>query len=104
MYDGTYHGQLTADGNNAMTCAKQAPIQMTVTNDQLEYHHFSNAVIHAAVAMDGKFKGSAQSARSGGRNTPSEIEIIGQITGAGIAAKATVGTFCSYALSLRKYN
>jgi Ni/Co efflux regulator RcnB len=38
MYDGTYHGQLTADGSNATNCAKSAPIQMTVTNDQLEYH------------------------------------------------------------------
>ena len=32
MYDGTYHGQLTADGSNATNCAKSAPIQMTVTN------------------------------------------------------------------------
>jgi hypothetical protein len=96
MYDGTYHGQFTADGNNALTCAKAAPIQMTVTNDQLEYHHFNSAVIHAVVASDGKFSGSAQSTYSSGRNVPLILTVTGQIAGGAIAAKATVSNSCSY--------
>ena len=103
MYDGTYHGQLTADGNNATTCAKAAPIQIVVTNDQLEYHHFNSAVIHTAVASDGRFSGSAQSAYSSGRNTPMILNLTGQITGGAIAAKASVSNFCSYALSLKRF-
>ena len=103
MYDGTYHGQLTADGNNATNCAKAAPIQMTVTNDQLEYHHFNNAVIHAAVAPDGRFSGTAQSAYSSGRNTLMVLTLTGQIAGGGIAAKMSVSSFCNYALSLKKF-
>ena len=77
---------------------------MTVTNDQLEYHHFGNAVIHAAVASDGRFSGSAQNAFTGGRNTPQILTVTGQIAGGGISAKATVSTSCSYALSLKKFN
>jgi hypothetical protein len=104
LYDGTYHGQLTADGNNAMSCAKAAPVQMTVTNDQLEYHHFGNAVIHATVAPDGRFSGSAQNAYQGGRSsTPMVLTLTGQIAGGAIAAKATVSTSCSYAFSLKKF-
>jgi hypothetical protein len=103
MYDGTYHGQLTADGNNATNCAKAAPVQIVVTNDQLEYHHFNNAVIHAAVAPDGRFSGSAQSAYSSGRNTPMILTLAGQIAGGAIAAKASVSNSCSYALSLKKF-
>jgi hypothetical protein len=63
-YDGTCHGTLTAEGMNAMSCAKSAPVQMTVTDSKLEYHHFSNATIMAPVAADGSFSGSAQT------NTP----------------------------------
>jgi hypothetical protein len=102
MFDGTYHGQLTADGNNAMSCAKAAPIQMTVTNDQLEYHHFANAVIHAAVAPDGKFSGSAQSAYQT-RGTPLILTVTGQIAGGMITAKASVSNACDYALALKKF-
>lgn len=103
MYDGTYHGQLSADGNNATNCAKAAPVQIVVTNDQLEYHHFNNAVIHAAVAPDGKFSGSAQSAYSSGRNTPLILTLTGQIAGGAIAAKASVSNACAYALSLKRF-
>jgi hypothetical protein len=103
LYDGTYHGQLTADGNNATTCAKAAPIQIVVTNDQLEYHHFNSAVIHTAVAPDGKFSATAPSSYSSGRNTPMILTLTGQISGGAIAAKASVSSFCSYALSLKKF-
>ena len=103
IYDGTYHGQLTADGSNATNCAKSAPIQMTVTNDQLEYHHFNSAVIHAAVAPDGKFSATAPSSYMGGRNAPLILTVTGQITGGGIAAKASLSSFCSYAMALTKF-
>jgi hypothetical protein len=48
-YDGTCHGRLEASGNNATNCAKSAPVQITVTDNKLEYHHFSNAAILALV-------------------------------------------------------
>ena len=72
MYDGTYHGQLTADGSNATNCVKSAPIQMTVTNDQLEYHHFNSAVIHTAVAPDGKFSATRAEFLHGGPQRPTD--------------------------------
>src|SRR5438309_2200417 len=50
LYDGTYHGTLMGAGMNAMTCAKSAPAQMTVSDGKLEYHHMGNAVITATVA------------------------------------------------------
>ncbi len=45
-YDGTYHGQLTADGMNAMSCAKSAPVQMTVTDNKLELPPFQQCDHH----------------------------------------------------------
>src|SRR5271166_4360268 len=70
-YDGTYHGTLKGAGTNAVSCAKGAPIQMTVTDSRLEYHHFSNTVITAPVTADGSFSGSAQNFyASGGRSGP----------------------------------
>ena len=69
LYDGTYHGRLTAAGNNAMSCAKSAPVQMTVTDDKLEYIHLGHATITATVGADGSFSGSAQNMYTG-RHAP----------------------------------
>jgi hypothetical protein len=69
----------------------------------VEYHHFNSAVIHAAVAPDGKFSGSAPSSYMGGRNVPLILTITGQITGGGIAAKASLSSFCGYAMALKKF-
>jgi len=38
MYDGTYRGNLIGVGNNATSCTKTAPVQMTVTDDKLTYY------------------------------------------------------------------
>jgi hypothetical protein len=40
MYDGSYRGNLIGIGNNATSCTKVAPAQMTVTDDKLRYNHW----------------------------------------------------------------
>ena len=104
-YDGTYHGTLTGDAMNALTCAKKAPIQMTVTNNVLEYHHFSNAVITAPVAADGSFSGSAQNKfTTGGRGSQMQVQTLtGKITGMAIQAETKVGNYCTSQLTLKKF-
>ena len=103
-YDGTYHGTLTGDGMNAVICAKGAPIQMTVTDSKLEYHHLSNATITATVAPDGSFSGSAQNMYFvRGRNAPTIQTLDGKISGNAIKAETKVGNSCSYALTLKKF-
>jgi hypothetical protein len=101
-YDGTYHGTLTGGGMNALNCAKNAPIQMTVTDSQLEYHHFSNTVIRAPVAADGSFSGSAQNMYAT-RGTPQIQTLNGKISGPGIQADTKVGNSCTYTLTLKKF-
>jgi hypothetical protein len=106
MYDGTYHGNLTGGSMNAMSCAKSAPVQMTVTDNQLEYHHFSNTIIKAPVAADGSFSGSAQNMYSGGgsRGAGPQVQTLqGRISGGNIQAETKVGNSCSYTLALKKF-
>jgi hypothetical protein len=104
-YDGTYHGQLTGGDMNATSCAKSASVQMTVTDNRLEYHHFSNATITATVAADGSFSGSAQNRYTGrGQGTPNVQTLDGKITAGAITAETKVGNNCSYKLTLRRYS
>lgn len=104
-YDGTYHGQLTGEGMNAVNCAKSAPVQMTVTDSKLEYHHFSNATITATVAPDGSFSGSAQNRYTGrGQGTPTVQTLDGKIIAGAINAETKVGNSCSYKMTLRRYS
>jgi hypothetical protein len=103
-YDGTYHGTLTADGLNAVSCAKSAPVQMSVTDSKLEYHHFSNATITAPVAADGSFSGSAQNLyTTRGLRTPMIQTLDGKISGNAIKAETKVGNSCTYSLTLKKF-
>jgi hypothetical protein len=68
---------MTAPGTASFDRRRQPPptgqggaIQIVVTNDQLEYHHFNNAVVHAAVAPDGwAIRLSAIYCQSGGSRT-----------------------------------
>lgn len=103
LYDGTYHGTLTADGANATTCAKQAPVQITVTDNKLEYNHMGNAVITATVGGDGSFSGSATSKFSGNRAGPLVTSLAGKIAGGAIQADANTGNYCKYKLQLKKF-
>ncbi|HME21758.1 MAG TPA: hypothetical protein VKI44_10495 [Acetobacteraceae bacterium] len=105
-YDGTYHGTLTGGSANAASCAKRAPIQMTVTDSKLEYHHFSNTVITAPVGADGSFSGSAQNLYAGGgsRSAGPQVQTLsGKITGTAIQAETKVGGYCTYELALTKF-
>jgi hypothetical protein len=103
-YDGTYDGTLTADGMNAVSCAKSAPVQMSVTDSKLEYHHFSNATITAPVAADGSFSGSAQNMYTAkGQRAPMIQTLDGKISGNAIKAETKVGNSCTYALALKKF-
>jgi len=103
LYDGTYHGTLTADGANANSCAKQAPVQITVTDSRLEYNHMGNATITATVGADGSFSGSGQSKFSGNRSGPLVTSISGKIAGGAIQADANTGNYCKYKLQLKKF-
>jgi hypothetical protein len=104
LYDGTYHGTLKGVGLNAMTCARTAPAQMTVTDGRLEYHHMGNATITATVANDGSFSGSAQNMYSGrGRGAPPVQTLDGRISSGHIQAETKVGNSCTYALELTKF-
>ena len=104
-YDGTYHGTLKGASGNAVSCSKSAPIQMTVTDSRVEYHHFSNTVITAPVAADGSFSGSAQNmyATATSRAGPVVQTLTGKITGTAIQAESKVGNYCTYELALRKF-
>lgn len=103
LYDGTYHGTLTADGANATSCAKQAPVQMTVTENKLEYNHMGNVTITATVGADGSFSGSGQSKFSSGRAGPLITSVAGKIAGGAIQAEANTGNYCRYKLQLKKF-
>jgi hypothetical protein len=103
MYDGTYHGTLTADGGNAPNCAKQAPVQMTISDNRLEYNHMGNAAITANVGADGSFSGSAQSKYTVGRTGPMMTTLDGKIAGGQIQAEAATGNYCKYKLQLKKF-
>ena len=104
MYDGTYHGTLTADGGNATKCAKQAPVQMTVADNKLEYNHMGNSLITSTVGGDGSFRGSAQNNYSmGGRAGPLVTTLDGKIAGGAIQAQVDVGSYCKYKLQLKKF-
>lgn len=103
-YDGTYHGTLTGGSMNALSCAKNAPVQMTITDNQLEYHHFSNAVIKTPVAADGSFSGSAQNMRMNGSRSEMQVQTLsGRITGTAIQAETKMGGYCTYELALKKF-
>jgi hypothetical protein len=87
-----------------VSCAKSAPVQMTVTDSKLEYHHFSNATITAPVAADGSFSGSAQNMyTTRGPRTPMIQTLDGKISGNAIKAETKVGNSCTYALTLKKF-
>ncbi len=87
-----------------MSCAKSAPVQMTVTDSKLEYHHFSNATIMAPVAADGSFSGSAQNIYTGrGQGTATIQTLDGTISGNAIKAETKVGNSCTYALTLKRF-
>jgi hypothetical protein len=103
LYDGTYHGTLTADGANATTCAKHAPVQITVTDNRLEYNHMGNALVTATVGADGSFSGSATSKYSGNRSGPLVTSVDGKIAGGAIQANANTGNYCKYKLQLKKF-
>jgi hypothetical protein len=103
LYDGTYHGTLEADGANATTCAKRAPVQMTVTDNKLEYNHMGNAMITATVGADGSFSGSAQSKYSGSRSGPLVTTVEGKIAGRAIQAQSNTANYCKYKLQLKKF-
>jgi hypothetical protein len=103
LYDGTYHGTLTADGANATNCAKQAPVQMTVADNKLEYNHMGNADITATVGADGSFSGSATSKFAAGRAGPLVTSLEGKIAGGAIQASANTGNYCKYKLQLKKF-
>jgi hypothetical protein len=102
-FDGTYHGSLKGDDGNAVRCAKGAPVQITVTNGQLEYHHFSNAVITTPVAADGSFSGSARNNQYVGRSEILVQTLTGKITGTAIQAETKVGNYCTYQMQLTKF-
>jgi hypothetical protein len=104
MYDGTYHGTLTGSSGNAMTCAKQAPAQITISNNRLEYVHMGHATITASVGTDGSFSGSAQNTYNPGRSGPLVQTLDGKIAGGVIQAETKVGNFCSYRLELKRFN
>lgn len=104
MYDGTYHGTVTGVAGNAVTCAKQAPAQITVANDRLEYVHMGHATINATVGADGSFSGSAQNTYSVGRTGPMVQTLDGKIAGGVIQGETKVGNYCSYKLELKRYN
>jgi hypothetical protein len=74
-----------------------------VTDNKLEYHHFSNAAILALVGPDGSFKGSGENHYFAGRNMVQVQTLEGTIVGGAITAKTDVGTSCSYQLTLKKF-
>jgi hypothetical protein len=105
MYDGTYHGQFKPDPDkeNAQICSKGAPIQITVTDNQLSYNHMGNATITATVNADGSFSGSGTNKFSGGRSTPQVQQLAGKIQGGAILAKTDVANRCFYVLTAKKF-
>ena len=104
LHDGTYHGTLKGAGLNAMACAKSAPVQMTVTDGKLEYHHMATATITAMVEPDGAFSGSAQNMYAArGRGAPLIQTLDGKIAGGRIQAETKVGNSCTYVLELKKF-
>jgi hypothetical protein len=103
MYDGTYRGNLIGAGNNATSCTKTAPVQMTVTDDKLTYNHLGHTTIIATISSDGSFSGSAQNMYSGGISTPQVQTLQGRIIGGAIQAKTDVGNRCSYQLILKQF-
>ena len=104
MYDGTYHGSLTGADGNASTCAKKAPVEMTVTNNQLVYNHMGHATITATVGADGSFSGSAQNNySSGGKSRILVQTLTGKIVTTTIQAETKAGESCTYQLSLKKF-
>jgi hypothetical protein len=106
MYDGTYHGTLTGVGMNATSCAKSAPIQMTVTDSKLEYIHMGHGTITATVGADGSFSGTGTNAYSaGGRGSQQQqtLTLAGKISVAAILAETKVGNSCTYKLELKRF-
>jgi hypothetical protein len=103
MYDGTYGGKLIGIGNNATSCTKTAPVEMTVTDDKLTYNHPGHTTIIATISSDGSFSGSAQNMHSGGLSTPQVQTLQGRIIGGAIQAKTYVGNRCSYQLILKQF-
>ncbi len=90
-YDGNYHGTLRGAGFNAVGCAKEAPVQMTVADNKLTYVHLGNATITATVAADGSFSGSGQNNYAASRSRTNVQTLDGKITGDAITA-VTKGT------------
>jgi hypothetical protein len=95
MYDGTYRGNLIGIGNNATSCTKTAPAQMTVTDDKLTYSHLGHATIIATVSSDGSFIGSALA--------PQGQTLQGRIIGGAVQATTHIGDRCSYQLILKQF-
>jgi hypothetical protein len=102
-FDGQYHGTLSPGGANAAGCSTGSNVLMTVNDGTLQYNHFQNGVVRTALAPDGSFTGKAESRYAGRSGAGSKtITLTGRITGTNIEAKVTVGTNCTYALSLHK--
>jgi hypothetical protein len=101
LYDGNYHGSLKGAGFNAVSCAKQAPVQITVTDSKLTYVHMGNATITATVAADGSFAGTGENKY--GRSGMNVQTLEGKIAGDAITAVTKVGNYCTYNLELRKF-
>ena len=103
-FDGQYHGTLSPGGANGPGCSTGSNVLMTVNDGTLQYNHFQNGVVRTTVAPDGSFTGKTESRYFAGRSGAGSmtITLTGRITGSNIDAKVTVGTNCTYALSLRK--
>ncbi|HEX4173303.1 MAG TPA: hypothetical protein VHY82_12595 [Acetobacteraceae bacterium] len=104
MYDGTYHGTLSGASGNAPSCARQAPAQITISNNRLEYVHMGHATITATVGADGSFSGSAQNTYGAGRAGTMVQTLDGKIAGGVVQAESKVGNSCTYKLELKRYS
>ena len=102
-YDGTYHGTLTGAAGNAVTCAKQAPVQMTVTDNKLTYDHLGHATVTTTVAPDGSFSGSARSDYTIARTGPMTLTLEGKVVGKSITAVTKLSNYCTSNLQLQRF-
>jgi hypothetical protein len=101
LYDGTYAGYLVGGDFNYPTCAKRSPVQITIRDNQLEYHHFNTAVITATVKPDGSFSGTGANTYSTRAATSNQQTLTGRIDAGRIEAD-TEFSRCKYHLSLKR--
>ena len=101
VWDGNYSGRLVQQGQNAMACAKEAPVQMNVSGDTLTYHHFSNATFTAKVGANGSF-GDQQLNQFGGARSATMQTLSGSIAQGGVIVTTVTSQYCNYVLNLRR--